>query len=89
MVREVTKNLMVTLTELQSSSVEMGEPSRRTTISATLHQAFMVEWPDRSHMTTHLEFAKKAPKDLQAMRNKILFSDETNIELFGLNVLGD
>ena len=32
--REVTKNPMVTLTELQSSSVVMGEPSRRTTISA-------------------------------------------------------
>ena len=38
LVREVTKNPMVTLTELQSSSVEMGEPSRRTTISAALHQ---------------------------------------------------
>jgi hypothetical protein len=39
------------LTELQSSSVEVGEPSRRTTISAELHQnqAFLVEWPDRSH----------------------------------------
>ncbi|CDQ84270.1 unnamed protein product [Oncorhynchus mykiss] len=36
--REVTKNPMVSLTELQSSSVEMGEPSRRTTISAALHQ---------------------------------------------------
>jgi hypothetical protein len=31
LVREVTMNPMVTLTELQSSSVEMGEPSRRTT----------------------------------------------------------
>uniref|UniRef100_A0AAZ3SAE9 Transposase Tc1-like domain-containing protein n=1 Tax=Oncorhynchus tshawytscha TaxID=74940 RepID=A0AAZ3SAE9_ONCTS len=30
---------MVTLTELQNSSVEMGEPSRRTTISAALHQS--------------------------------------------------
>ena len=39
LVREVTKNPMVTLTELQSSSVEMGEPSRRTTISAALHQS--------------------------------------------------
>jgi hypothetical protein len=38
LVREVTKNSMVTLTELQSSSVEMGEPSRRTIISANLHQ---------------------------------------------------
>ncbi|KAK6293211.1 hypothetical protein J4Q44_G00367120 [Coregonus suidteri] len=39
LVRELTKNPMVTLTELQSSSVEMGEPSRRTTISAALHQS--------------------------------------------------
>jgi hypothetical protein len=38
-VREVTKNPMVTLTNLQSSSVEMGEPSRRTTISAALQQS--------------------------------------------------
>jgi hypothetical protein len=37
MVRELTKNLMVTLTEIQGSSVEMGEPSRRTSISAALH----------------------------------------------------
>ena len=36
MVREVTKNPIVTLTELQSTSVEMGEPSRRTTIAAAL-----------------------------------------------------
>jgi hypothetical protein len=36
MIREVTKNPMVTVTELQSSSVEMGEPSRRTSISAAL-----------------------------------------------------
>ena len=40
LVREGTKNPMATLTELQSSSVEMGEPS---------NQAFMVEWPDGSH----------------------------------------
>ena len=38
LVKEVTKNPMVNLTELQSSSVEMGETSRRTTISAALHQ---------------------------------------------------
>ena len=35
LVGEVTKNPMVTLTELQSSYVEMGEPSRRT----VLHQS--------------------------------------------------
>jgi hypothetical protein len=38
LVSEVTKNLMVALTELQSSSVEMVELSRKTTISAALHQ---------------------------------------------------
>ena len=92
MVREVTKNPMVTLTELQSSSVEMGEPSRRTTISAALHQLgrygrvarrkpLLSKW----HMTARLEFAKRHLKDSQTMRNKILWSDETKIELFGLN----
>ena len=36
-------------------------------------------------MTAHLEFAKRHLKDSQTMRNKILWSGETNIELFGLN----
>ena len=36
LVREVTKNPMVNMTELQSSSVEMAEPSRRTTILSVL-----------------------------------------------------
>uniref|UniRef100_A0AAZ3S3J9 Sleeping Beauty transposase HTH domain-containing protein n=1 Tax=Oncorhynchus tshawytscha TaxID=74940 RepID=A0AAZ3S3J9_ONCTS len=44
LVKEVTKNPMVT----QSSSVEMGKPSRRTLQHST-NQAFMVEWPDRIH----------------------------------------
>uniref|UniRef100_A0AAZ3QG03 Transposase Tc1-like domain-containing protein n=1 Tax=Oncorhynchus tshawytscha TaxID=74940 RepID=A0AAZ3QG03_ONCTS len=38
LVREGNKNPMA-LTGLQSSSVEMGDPSRRTTISAALHQS--------------------------------------------------
>jgi hypothetical protein len=37
LVREVTKNPMITLAVLQSSSVEIGEMSRRTTISAAFH----------------------------------------------------
>ena len=35
-------------------------------------------------MTTRVEFAKRHLKDSQTMRNKILWSDETKIELFGL-----
>ncbi|KAK1800089.1 hypothetical protein P4O66_006144, partial [Electrophorus voltai] len=48
----------------------------------------MVEWPDGSHSsvkgTACLEFAKRHLKDSQAMRNKILWSDETKVELLGL-----
>ena len=39
LVRKVTKKPMVILTELQSSSVELGEPSRRIIFSAALHQS--------------------------------------------------
>ena len=92
MVREVTKNPMVTLTELQRSSVEMGEPSRKTTISAALHQSGLYGRVARQkpllskrHMTAHLEFAKTHLKDSQTMRNKMIWSDETKLELFGLN----
>jgi hypothetical protein len=93
LVREVAKTPILTLTELQSSSVEMGEPSRRTGISATLHQSGLYGRVTRRkpllskrHMIAHLEFAKRPLKDSQTMRNKILWSDETKMELFGLNV---
>ena len=83
---------MVTPTELQSSSVEMGEPSRRTTIYSAIHQSGLYGRVARRkpllskrHMTAHLEFAKRHLKDSQTMRSKILWSDETKIELFGLN----
>ena len=70
----------------------MGETSRRTTISASLHQTAIYcivarQKPllGKRHMTAHLEFAKRHLKDSQTMRNKILWSDETKIEFFGLN----
>uniref|UniRef100_A0A8C4T3L7 Transposase Tc1-like domain-containing protein n=1 Tax=Erpetoichthys calabaricus TaxID=27687 RepID=A0A8C4T3L7_ERPCA len=83
LVREVTRNPMVTLSELQRSSVERGEPFRRTTISAAIHQSGLYGRVARRkplltkrHMAARLEFAK---------RKKILWSDETKIELFGVN----
>ncbi|KAG2456327.1 TCB1 transposase, partial [Polypterus senegalus] len=92
LVREVTKNPVVILSELQRSFVERGEPSRRTTISAAIHQSGLYgrvarRKPLRSkkHMTARLEFAKRHLKDSQTMRNKILWSDETKIELFDVN----
>ncbi|KAG2465915.1 TCB1 transposase, partial [Polypterus senegalus] len=92
LVREVTKNLMVTLSELQKSSVERGEPYRRTTISTAIHQSRMYGRVARRkpllskrHMAAHLVFAKRHLKVSQTMRNKILWSDVTKIELFGVN----
>jgi hypothetical protein len=65
LVREVTNNSMVTLTELEGSFVEMGEPSRRTTISAAHHQSGLygrvVRWKpllNRRHMTACLVLPK-------------------------------
>ena len=46
LVREVTKNPMVTLTELQRSSVEMGE---QHSPQQSNNQTLIVEWPDGSH----------------------------------------
>ncbi|KAK3557812.1 hypothetical protein QTP86_002686 [Hemibagrus guttatus] len=39
----------------------------------------------KRHITAPVEFAKKHLKDSQTMRSKILWSDETKFELFGLN----
>ena len=70
LVREVIKNPMFTMTELQSSSVEMGEPSRRTTISAALHQLGLYDRVARQKqlLTACLMFDKrhlKASRDLE------------------------
>jgi hypothetical protein len=89
LVMELTKSPMVTLTELQSSSVEMGKTSRRTTISATLHQSGLYgkvarrkPFLSKRHMTARLELPKRHLKDFQTMSNKMLWSDETKIELW-------
>ncbi|KAG2458309.1 TC1A transposase, partial [Polypterus senegalus] len=85
LVREVTRNPMVTLSELQRSSVERGEPSRRTTISAAIHQSGLYGRVARRkpllskrHMAACLEFAKRHLKDSRTMRNKILWSECVN-----------
>ena len=70
LVRELTKNPMSTLTELQSSLAEMGEPAGRTAISAELHKSRLYgrvvgQKPllRKRHMTARLEFAKRQVKD--------------------------
>ncbi|KAG2463554.1 TC1A transposase, partial [Polypterus senegalus] len=90
--RKVKKNPKITLAELQRCSQEMGESCRKSTITAALHQSGlygrMACWKpllSARHMTARMEFAKRHLKDSEMVRNKILWSDETNIELFGLN----
>ncbi|KAK3549580.1 hypothetical protein QTP86_005243 [Hemibagrus guttatus] len=83
---------MVTLKVLQRFSVERGEPSRRTTISAALHQSGLYGRVARRklllskrHMTARLE-CQKAPEGLSNHeKQNSLVKDETKIELFGLN----
>src|SRR4029434_4806325 len=83
---------MVTLSQLQRSCVEMGETSRRTTITATLHlsgfSCGVASWLPllrERHRKAHLKFESKHLKDSQTVRNNILLPDETKTELFGLN----
>jgi hypothetical protein len=72
----------------------MGEPSRRTAISAALYQSGLYgrvarrkPFLSKRYMTALLEFAKRQLKNSETMRNKILWSDETKIVLFGLNCM--
>jgi hypothetical protein len=69
----------------------MGEPSRRTIISAALHQsglygrvARLKPLLSKRHMTAHLKLAERH-LNILTMRNKILWSDENKIEFFGLS----
>uniref|UniRef100_A0AAZ3P4W7 Transposase Tc1-like domain-containing protein n=1 Tax=Oncorhynchus tshawytscha TaxID=74940 RepID=A0AAZ3P4W7_ONCTS len=66
----------------------MGEPSRRTTIIAALHQSGLYARMARQkpllckmHMTARLEFDKRP---LRPRETRFIWSDEIKIELFGL-----
>uniref|UniRef100_A0AAZ3S8B2 Uncharacterized protein n=1 Tax=Oncorhynchus tshawytscha TaxID=74940 RepID=A0AAZ3S8B2_ONCTS len=80
---------MVTRTELLCRDQRTFQKDNHIS-STPPNQAFMVEWPNRSHSsvkgtTACLVYSKRHLKDSQTMRNKNLCSDETNIEHFVLN----
>ncbi len=68
--------------------MEIGETYRRTNITATLHQSGLYVSVAKLNplisedMKTHLEFAKKHLKDPQTVRNKIIWSDEPQIQAY-------
>ena len=82
LLREVSKNSMVTWSELQRSSVERGEPSRRTTISAAIHQPGLY---GRVARRKSLLSKRSLSGVCQNAPEGLLWSDETKIELFRVN----
>ncbi len=90
--REVKKNPKITVAELQRCIREMGESCRKSTITAALHQSGLYGRVARRkpllstrNMKARMEFVKKHLKDSKMVTNNILWSDESKIELFGLN----
>ena len=58
-----------------------GQPSQQHSTIQARQKPLL----SKRHTTACLEFSKRHLNDSQIMRNKILWSDETKIELFGLN----
>ncbi len=87
LVREVKKNPKITVAELQRCIREMGESCRKSTITAALHQSGLYGRVAR-HMKSPHGVAKKHLKDSKMVTNKILWSDETKIELLALILSG-
>ncbi len=89
LVREVKKNPKITVAELQRCIREMGESCRKSTITAALHQSGLYGRVARRKPLLSARYMKKQLKDSKIPRskvtNKILWSDETKIELLGLN----
>ncbi|MBN3272993.1 TCB1 transposase, partial [Polyodon spathula] len=90
LIREATKRPMTILKDLQRSMAEMGETVHVSIIAEVLHKSGLYgqvarrkPFLKKAHVKFRLEFAKRhVAKDYW---KKILWSDETKIELFGLN----
>ncbi|XDV33344.1 hypothetical protein PO909_003777 [Leuciscus waleckii] len=85
LVREVKKNPKITVAELQRCRWEMGESCSKSTITAAIHQSGLYGRVARRKPLLSARHMKAHLKDSKMVINKILWSDETKIELFGLN----
>ena len=90
--REVIKNPSVTLKELRESASESGVSVHESTISRNLHKkglygrvARKKPFLKETHKRNCLKFAKAHIDDTPEQWSKILWSDETKIELSGVN----
>ena len=92
LIREAAKRPMVTLEELQRSTAQVGESVHRTTLSHALYKLGLYGRVARgklvlqqSHKKSCLQFATSHVVDTTNMWRKVLWSDETKIEVLGLN----
>lgn len=92
LIRDAAKRPMITLDELQRSTAEVGDSVHRTTISRILHKSGLYGRVARRkpflkdiHKKCRLKFATSHLGDTPNMWKKVLWSDETKIELFGNN----
>uniref|UniRef100_A0AAR2IYW9 Transposase n=2 Tax=Pygocentrus nattereri TaxID=42514 RepID=A0AAR2IYW9_PYGNA len=92
LIREAAKRPMVTLDEMQRATAQVGETVHRTTISRALHKCGLYGRVARrkpllkeNHKKSRLQFARSHVEDTANMWKKVLWSDETKIELFGHN----
>lgn len=91
LIRDAAKRPMITLDELQRSTAEVGDSVHRTTISRILHKSGLYGRVARRKpflKDIHkkcLKFATSHLGDTPNMWKKVLWSDETKIELFGNN----
>uniref|UniRef100_A0A8K9XYG5 Tc1-like transposase DDE domain-containing protein n=1 Tax=Oncorhynchus mykiss TaxID=8022 RepID=A0A8K9XYG5_ONCMY len=90
LIRDAVKRPMITLDELQRSTAEVGDSVHRTTISHILHKSGLYGRVARRkpflkdiHKKCCLKFATNHLGDTPNMWKKVLWSDETKIELFG------
>uniref|UniRef100_A0A6I8RU66 Transposase n=1 Tax=Xenopus tropicalis TaxID=8364 RepID=A0A6I8RU66_XENTR len=91
LIRNAAKRPMVTLDELQRSTAQVGESVHRTTISRALHKVGLYGRVARrkplltENHKSRLQFATSHVGDTANMWKKVLWSDETKMELFGQN----
>lgn len=87
--REATKTPMTTLKELKASAAEMGETLHTTTVARVLHQSKLYgrvakrkPLLKKAHIKSPLEFTQRHVGDSKVNWKKVLWSDETKMELF-------
>ena len=93
MMRKVRDQPSTTQEELINDLKEVGTTVTKRTISNTLHReglhfccACKVPLRKKAHVQARLKFAKEHLDDPEEAWEKVMWSDETNIELFGINL---